>query len=96
MAFEEAALRGALLRALYVWHPPLPGVLDEDAAVRECHRVLAETVAGPTATRPEVELHHDVVRGHPVQVLTTASEHALGPVVGPEGTEGSPGCCWAR
>ncbi|MFF9113572.1 universal stress protein [Streptomyces sp. NPDC014776] len=88
MAFEEAALRGALLRAVYVWHPPLLGVLDEDAAVRECRRVLAETVAGRTATHPEVELHHEVVRGHPVQVLTESSEHALGLVVGTRGHGG--------
>lgn len=91
VAFEEAALRGALLRALYVWHPPLLGVLDEDAAVRECRRVLSETVAGRTATYPEVELHHEVVRGHPVQVLTEASEHALGLVVGTRGHGGFTG-----
>ncbi|MFE9438548.1 universal stress protein [Streptomyces sp. NPDC006602] len=91
LAFEEAALRGALLRALYVWHPPLLGVLDEDAAVRECRRVLSETVAGRTATYPEVELHHEVVRGHPVQVLTEASEHALGLVVGTRGHGGFTG-----
>ncbi|MGV9730477.1 universal stress protein [Streptomyces albogriseolus] len=91
VAFEEAALRGAHLRALYVWHPPLLGVLDEDAAVRECRRVLSETVAGRTATYPDVELHHEVVRGHPVQVLTEASEHALGLVVGTRGRGGFTG-----
>ncbi|WP_256923609.1 universal stress protein [Streptomyces sp. 13-12-16] len=72
VAFEETALRRALLRALYVWHPPLLGALDEDAAVRECRRVLSETVAGRTAAHPDVELRHEVVRGHPVQVLTEA------------------------
>lgn len=91
VAFDEAALRGAALRALYVWHPPLLGVLDEDAAVRECRRVLSETVAGRTATHPGVELHHEVVRGHPVQVLTEASEHALGLVVGTRGRGGFTG-----
>ncbi|MFG2028725.1 universal stress protein [Streptomyces sp. NPDC048825] len=91
VAFEEAALRGALLRALYVWHPPLLGVLDEDAAVRECRRVLSETVAGRTAAHPEVELRHEVIRGHPVQVLTEASEHALGLVVGTRGHGGFTG-----
>lgn len=91
MAFEEASLRGALLRALYVWHPPLLGSLDEDAAVGECRRVLSETVAGRTATHPDVELHHEVVRGHPVQVLTEASEHALGLVVGTRGRGGFTG-----
>lgn len=91
VAFQEAALRGALLRALYVWHPPLLGVLDEDAAVQECRRVLSETVAGRTATHPEVELRHEVVLGHPVQVLTQAAEHALGLVVGTRGHGGFTG-----
>ncbi|MFF1442782.1 universal stress protein [Streptomyces sp. NPDC058295] len=91
LAFEEAALRGAALRALYAWHPPLLGVLDEDAALLECRRVLSETVAGRTSTHPEVELHHEVVRGHPVQVLTAVSEHALGLVVGTRGRGGFTG-----
>lgn len=90
-AFEEAALRGAVLRALYVWQPPRLGVLDEDAAVQECRRLLSETVAGRTAAHPEVELHHEVVTGHPVQVLATASEHALGLVVGTHGHGGFTG-----
>ncbi|MDX3240904.1 universal stress protein [Streptomyces sp. ME18-1-4] len=90
-AFEEAALRGAVLRALYVWHPPRLGVLDEDAAVQECRRLLSETVAGRTAAHPEVALHHEVVQGHPVQVLAKASEHALGLVVGTRGHGGFTG-----
>ncbi|WP_314225024.1 universal stress protein [Streptomyces zaehneri] len=91
LAFEEAALHGAALRALYAWHPPLLGVLDEDAALRECRRVLSETVAGRTSRHPEVELHHEVVRGHPVGALTAASEHALGLVVGTRGRGGFTG-----
>ncbi|KES09117.1 universal stress protein UspA [Streptomyces toyocaensis] len=88
LAFEEASLRGAALRALYVWHTPLLGVLDEDAALRECRRLLSETVAGRTNAHPEVELHHEVVKGHPVQELTKASAHALGLVVGTHGHGG--------
>lgn len=88
LAFEEAALRGAVLRALYVWQPPLLGIQDEDAAVQEARRVLSETVAGRTATHPEVELHHEVLLGHPVHVLTEASEHALGLIVGTRGHGG--------
>ncbi|MEO3766747.1 universal stress protein [Streptomyces sp. B8F3] len=91
MAFEEAELRGARLRALYVWHPPLIGAPDEHAAMRECRRVLSETVAGREATYPDVELHHEVVRGHPVQALTDASEHSLGLVVGTRGHGGFTG-----
>ncbi|MEU3146984.1 MULTISPECIES: universal stress protein [unclassified Streptomyces] len=90
-AFEEAALRGAVVRALYVWHAPLLGVLDEDAAVQECRRMLSETVAGRTAAHPEVDLRHEVVRGHPVQVLAKASERALGLVVGTRGHGGFTG-----
>ncbi|MBV7697363.1 universal stress protein [Streptomyces sp. TRM70350] len=90
-ALEEAALCGAALRALYVWHPPMLGVLDEEAAVQECRRLLSETVTVRTAAHPEVELHHEVVRGHPVQVLTKVSEDALGLVVGTRGHGGFTG-----
>lgn len=91
LAFEEAALRGATLRALYAWHPPPPGTLDEEAATRECRRVLSERTAGRTATHPEVDPRHEVVRGHPVQVLAEASAHALGLVVGTRGHGGFAG-----
>ncbi|WAX81491.1 universal stress protein [Streptomyces sp. KMM 9044] len=91
LAFEEASLHGAALRALYVWHPPLLGVLDEHAALQECRRLLAETVAGHTAAHPEVELHHEVVKGHPVDRLTEASAHAVGLVVGTRGRGGFSG-----
>ncbi|MFF4346123.1 universal stress protein [Streptomyces sp. NPDC001530] len=90
-AVEEAALCGAVLRALYVWHAPRLGVLDEDAAVQECRRLLSETVAGRTAARPEVDVQHEVVQGHPVQVLAKASENALGLVVGTRGHGGFTG-----
>ncbi|MEU6510274.1 universal stress protein [Streptomyces sp. NPDC046942] len=90
-AFEEAALCGAGLRALYVWHPPLLGVLDEQAAQQECRRLLSEIVAGRTSAYPDVEVHHEVVRGHPVKVLSEASAHALGLVVGSRGRGGFAG-----
>lgn len=90
-AFEEAALRGAALRAVYVWHPLLLGALDEHAALQECRRVLSETVAGRTATHPEVELRHEVIKGHPVEVLTGAAAHAVGLVVGTRGHGGFAG-----
>ncbi|MEU8976833.1 universal stress protein [Streptomyces monashensis] len=90
-AFEEAALHGAGLRALYVWHPPLLGALDEQAAQKECYRLLSEILAGRTAAYPDVVLHHKVVRGHPVKVLTEASAHALGLVVGTRGLGGFTG-----
>jgi nucleotide-binding universal stress UspA family protein len=67
------------------------GVLDPPAAVQECRRVLSETTSGRTAAHPEVDLHHEVVCGHPVQVLTEASAHALGLVVGARGLGGFSG-----
>ncbi|MFE5119828.1 universal stress protein [Streptomyces sp. NPDC056669] len=90
-AFDEAAVHGSALRALYVWQPPRLGNPDEGAAVQECRRLLSETVAGRTADHPEVELRQEVVPGHPVQVLTEASEHALGLVVGTRGHGGFTG-----
>ena len=90
-AFEEAALHGATLRAVFAWHPRLLGVLDEHAARQECERLLSETVVGRGATYPDVELRHEVVRGHPVEVLTEASAQALGLVVGTRGRGGFTG-----
>lgn len=90
-AFQEAALHGAMLRALYVWQPEPFGVLDEHAAQQECRRLLSETVAGRTAAHPEVELHHELVSGHPVEELARASAHALGLVVGTRGHGGFTG-----
>lgn len=87
-AFEEASLRGAELRALCVWRPPRLGVLSEEAAEREGRRVLSESVAGPAAAHPEVDLRQEFARGHPVQVLSEASAHALGLVVGSRGRGG--------
>ncbi|MEV0321374.1 universal stress protein [Streptomyces sp. NPDC050658] len=84
-AFEAAARHGAALRVLYVWRPPLLGVLDERAALRECRRILAETVAGLQVAHPTVAAHHAVVRGHTAQVLTRESAHTLGLVVGTPG-----------
>ncbi|MFE9094608.1 universal stress protein [Streptomyces sp. NPDC007264] len=90
VAIEEAALRGATLRALWVWHAPWLGVPDE-AAVQECRRLLAETVSGRAADHPEVDLRHEVLSGHPVEVLAKASEDALGVVVGTRGHGGFTG-----
>lgn len=91
LAFEEAALRGAELRALYVWEPRPLRVFDEHAAQQECRRLLSETVAGRQARYPEVDLRHELVVGHPVQVLTEASTRALGLVVGTRGRGGFTG-----
>jgi len=60
------ARRGAA--GLYVWHPPLLVVLDEQAALWKCRGLLAATVAGRQAAHPDVEAHALVLivgtRGH--------------------------------
>ncbi|WP_346352816.1 universal stress protein [Streptomyces sp. SID69] len=82
---------GAGLRALFVWeHGPLR-VFDERGPQEESRRLLSEIVAGRHARYPEVDLRHEVVAGHPVQVLTEAAEHALGLVVGTRGRGGFAG-----
>ncbi|MES4891590.1 universal stress protein [Streptomyces sp. NPDC096012] len=91
VAFEEAALRGAQLRALLVWEPGPLRIFDESEPQRECRRLLSEIVAGRRARFPEVDLRHEVVLGHPVKVLTDASAHALGLVVGTRGRGGFTG-----
>ncbi|MEU1597911.1 universal stress protein [Streptomyces sp. NPDC005708] len=90
-AFEEAALRDAALRTLYVWQPGLLGMLDEQAAQQECRRLLSEIVAGRGAAYPNVELHQELITGHPVKVLTEESADALGLVVGTRGRGGFAG-----
>ncbi|MEU6091414.1 universal stress protein [Streptomyces sp. NPDC047085] len=91
VAFEEATLRGAELRALYVWQPGPLRIFDDSAAQQECHRVLSETVAGRQDRYPEVNLRLELVVGHPVQALTEASARALGLVVGTRGHGGFTG-----
>jgi nucleotide-binding universal stress UspA family protein len=90
-AFEAAALRGAELRALYAWNPSHLSAADEYRVEQESRRVLAETAAGRRDSYPEVELKHEVVRGHPVAVLAEASKHALALVVGTRGAGGFAG-----
>ncbi|KOV53608.1 universal stress protein [Streptomyces sp. AS58] len=88
VAFEEAALHGAELRALLVSEPGPLRIFDEYEPQQKCRRLLSEIVAGRQARFPEVDLRHEVVLGHPVKVLTDASAHALGLVVGTRGRGG--------
>lgn len=90
-AFEEAALRRARLRALSVWQRPLLGVLDEEAALGEYRATLYEAVAGRRESYPDVELHHEVMTGHPVEVLVRESRHAVALVTGTRGLGGFAG-----
>lgn len=44
-----------------------------------------------TAGHPDVDLHHEVMTGHPVEVLVRESRHALALVTGTRGLGGLPG-----
>lgn len=63
----------------------------EAEAVHERRRLLSETTAGWSEKYPDVALTHEVVRGHPVEKLARASEHALAIVVGRRGRGGYTG-----
>ncbi|MGK4579513.1 universal stress protein [Kitasatospora sp. HPMI-4] len=90
-AFGLAARRGAGLRALWVWHP-LPFLpVDEEATLQRLHGMLQESTAEWAGRYPDVELTHEVVRGHPVEELAKASAHALALVVGRRGHGGFTG-----
>ncbi|ANZ13803.1 universal stress protein UspA-like protein [Streptomyces noursei ATCC 11455] len=91
VASQEAALHGAALRALYVRHPHRLGSPEEPATEQECRSLLSETVASRAESWPEVEVHLEVLTGHPVEELTKASVHALGLVMGTRGLGGFTG-----
>ncbi|WP_327068615.1 universal stress protein [Kitasatospora sp. NBC_01302] len=90
-AFEAASRRGAGLRAIFGLHTASPDQVDEHRAEQEARRVLAEATAGRAQVYPDVDVTHEVVRGHPVAVLSEASEHALALVVGTRGHGGFTG-----
>ncbi|MFE0918508.1 MULTISPECIES: universal stress protein [Streptomyces] len=90
-AMEEAALRGAILRVLWVWRRPVVSFTDEEAGLQERRRLLSETVVGLAERQPDVQVSMDVVRGHPVEVLALASVDAVAVVVGRHGRGGYAG-----
>ncbi|MFL1897829.1 universal stress protein [Streptomyces tauricus] len=89
-AFEEAVRHQARLRLVHVWHPPLLGVLDEHATLRECHRLLSETVTRRREAFPDVEVQQAVLRGRPARVLARESALAIELVLGTRGHGMSP------
>ncbi|WP_327733519.1 universal stress protein [Streptomyces nojiriensis] len=91
LAFEEADLRGAALRAIAVWQPPVFLLHDEEVALQAQRRMLSETTAGWSQKYPDVVLSHEVPIGHPVEELAEAAEHALAVVVGRRGRGGYSG-----
>ncbi|MFF4414260.1 universal stress protein [Streptosporangium sp. NPDC001559] len=89
-AFEQARLRGAVLRALCAWHVPLRTVMPESAhdvtgIQREQQRVVSERLAPWREMYPGIEVVEEVTYGHPVSALTDVSGQAALLVVGSRG-----------
>jgi nucleotide-binding universal stress UspA family protein len=70
-AFEEAAQRHATLTAVHAWHGPAP-----DEAKDAAERQLAELLASWQAKYPGVQVHQEVVHGHPGRALAGLSARA--------------------
>ncbi|MCQ6554641.1 universal stress protein [Streptomyces sp. C10-9-1] len=90
-AFEEADLRGCLVRAVAAWQPPAFSREPGDTLFPAERRLLAEATSGLSERYPDVPVHHDVQIGSPVEVLARAGEHALAVVVGRRGRGGYSG-----
>ncbi|MCB5163840.1 universal stress protein [Streptomyces bambusae] len=90
-ALDDADLRGATVRAVSVWQPPVFLLHDEEVALQAQRALLAEATAGLSEKYPDVRLTHEVLIGHPVEELADAAEHALAVVVGRRGRGGYTG-----
>lgn len=91
LAFDEADRRGAALRVICVWQPPLFLLNDEEVALKAQRFLLSEATAGLADKYPDVHVTHEVLTGHPVEELARAAEHALALVVGRRGRGGYTG-----
>ncbi|MEU9044652.1 MULTISPECIES: universal stress protein [unclassified Kitasatospora] len=90
-AIDLSAERHAALRVVWAWQRLPIAHLDESAAEQALRRMLFETTAGHRELHPDVAMTHELVRGHPVEELARASEHALAVVVGRRGNGGFTG-----
>ncbi|MFD8971372.1 universal stress protein [Streptomyces sp. NPDC059593] len=90
-AVEEASLREARLRAVWVWPRSVLAHDDGEEGLAERRRLLAESVAGWAERYPDVAVSEEVLRGHPVEQLALASQESLSLVVGRRGRGGYSG-----
>jgi nucleotide-binding universal stress UspA family protein len=98
-AFEEAALRGARLRAVHVWSDPgttgiggsTPLVYDPEQVTAEHTHSLKDALATWREKYPEVDVVTEIVHGRPVRILSGVSARADLLVVGTRGRGGFAG-----
>ncbi|MER7958087.1 universal stress protein [Streptomyces sp. NPDC096030] len=90
-AVEEASLREARLRAVWVWPRPVLAHDGGGSALAERRRLLGESVAGWAERYPDVVVAEEVLRGHPVERLAMTSQESLAVVVGRRGRGGYSG-----
>ncbi|MEU7899959.1 universal stress protein [Nonomuraea sp. NPDC049152] len=86
-AFEQAALRGSMLRAIHAWQLPMhmysPAIAyDLDDLRASQLQLVAEAIAPHREKHPDVRVIEDVRQVHPVEALTEASAQADLVVVG--------------
>jgi nucleotide-binding universal stress UspA family protein len=97
LAFDRAALDGADLIAVHVWHPRISGLglplgeADRLALTSDHHRLLAERLAGWQEKYPDVHVERVVAEGHVAKRLADYSDTARLLVVGPRGRGGFAG-----
>ncbi|MFC4061771.1 universal stress protein [Planomonospora corallina] len=89
-AFEQAALRGAGVRAVYAWQLPVHAfapevVYDVDEIRAGQQRVAEARLQGWRQRYPQVPVVEDVRQGHPVEALTEVSGGTDLVVVGSHG-----------
>lgn len=89
-AFEQAALRGATLRAVHAWQLPVHAfapeiAYDMDDVRTAQHQIVRATLERYEKEYPQVTVVEDVRSAHPVEALATASAEADLVVVGSHG-----------
>jgi nucleotide-binding universal stress UspA family protein len=99
LAFEEASLRGARLRAVHVWSDPgsigpagtTPLVYDSEKVAAEHTHRLNDALAVWREKYPDVEVVTEVVHGRPVRILAGVSARVDLLMVGTRGRGGFAG-----
>lgn len=89
-AFEEAALRGARLRAVEVRYPYPEGMTagGRDTLAERSFAELSEATAGRHERFPDVQVEYEVQFGNPAQILAHEAAYARCLVVGTRGLGG--------